>query len=192
MGNTVFSVRPKLLPEESFWSYLLRLAGQNGIPILIMLNSIKTWEQKYVQRADFALLDTTPGSVLNMERLSDLTGQSVENLLNATFAPLLRTFGASQEVQRVRFVSGMILDTYRFCPHCLEEALYYRLLWRMVPITSCVKHGVILVGKCDSCDREIKLRDIELLDVCPYCSNSLNKNVPSELAGNDRERQIWM
>lgn len=192
MGNTVFTVRPKLLPGESFWSYLLRIAEQNGIPILMMLNSIKTWEQKYVQRTDFALLDISPGSILNMEQLSTLTGQSIEKLLDTTFVPLLRKFGANQEVQRARFVSGMILDTYRFCPQCLEDVLYYRLLWRMAPITSCAKHGVVLIHKCYNCGKEIKLRDIELLDVCPYCGYLLTKDVPSALTGNDQKRQIWM
>lgn len=192
MKNTVFSVRPKLLPGESCWSYLIRLADQNGIPVLAMLNSIKTWEQKYIQRADFGLLDITPGSALNMEQLSRLTRQSVEELLSSTFTPLLRIFGASEEVQRARFLSGMLLDTYRFCPHCLEEAPYFRLLWKMAPVTSCVKHGVFLIERCPGCNKQMSFQDIELLDGCPHCGFSLKVGQARPIDGAQREQQKWM
>lgn len=192
MENIVFTVRPTHLPGESFWSYLRRLANQNGIPFLTMLNRIKVWQQKSVQRADFSLLDITPGSVLNMEQLSVLTGHSVEKLLNATFAPLLRTFGASQEVQRARFVSGMILDTFRFCPLCLEEAIYFRLLWKLAPVSSCVHHGVFLVDKCPHCKQRASFRDVELLDVCPQCGFSLIKSQAQPIDNSERKQQHWI
>jgi len=192
MGNIVFTVRPTPLPGESFWSYLRRLANQNGIPFLTMLNSIKVWQQKSVQRADFSLLDITPGSVLNMKQLSDLTGHSVTKLLEATFAPLMRTFGVSQEVQRARFVSGMILDTFRFCPQCLEEAMYFRLLWKMVPVTSCVQHGVFLVDRCPHCKEQVSFRDVELLSVCPHCGFPFIKSQAQPIHDSEQEQQHWI
>lgn len=192
MRNIVFTIRPNPLPGESFWSYLRRLAKQNGIPFLTMLNSIKVWQQRSVQRTDFSLLDITPGSVLNMKQLSDLTGHTVAKLLDATFAPLLRTFGASQEVQRARFASGMILDTYRFCPQCLEAAMYFRLLWRMAPVTSCVQHGVSLVDRCPRCKEQASFRDVELLGVCPHCGFSLIKSQAQPTDDSEREQQHWI
>ncbi|MED1662769.1 TniQ family protein [Brevibacillus laterosporus] len=192
MENIIFTVRPNPRTGESLWSYLLRLANQNGIPFLSMLNSIKQWERKYVQRANLNLLDIAPGNVLNMKQLSHLTGQSIERLLDATLAPLLRTFGVNQEIQRARFVSGMILDTYRFCPQCLKEMLYYRLLWKMASVTACIQHDVFLVNRCPSCKKQINFQDVQLLSVCPHCGFLLVRSQARSIDDSEREQQHWI
>ncbi|MGG0934504.1 TniQ family protein [Brevibacillus centrosporus] len=192
MKNTVFTIRPKPLSEESFWSYLHRLADQNGIQLLTVLNYIKTWERKYIQRADFGLLDMSPGSVVDIERLSTLTGYSVQELLRTTFHPLLTRFGVSEDVQRSRFMSGLILDTYRFCPLCLKKTQYYRLLWKIGCLISCVEHNVYLVDTCLNCNKQISFRDVELLSVCPHCGFSLIKSQARAIDDGEREKQQWI
>lgn len=192
MGSVLFTVRPKPLPGESFWSYVLRLAHQNGISVLTVLNPIKTWEQKYVQRADFGLLDVSPGSIVDMDKFSSATRQTVQALLHTTLHPLLTRFGVSEEVQRTRFMSGMILDSYRFCPMCLKERLYIRLLWKMGPVTSCVEHNVYLVDTCPGCNEQIKFRDIELLSVCPHCGFLFAQSKAREINNDEREQQRWI
>lgn len=193
MRNTaVFAVRPKPLSGESFWSYTLRLAEQNGVSVLTILNAIKNWKQKYVQRADFGLLDVSPGSIVDIEKFSGLTGHTVQELLHTTFHPLLTRFGVNEDFQRSRFMSGLILDTYRFCPQCLEETKYYRLLWKMSPVISCVEHNVYLVERCPACNKQIKFRDVELLDVCPHCGFSLTQSQARAIDGDEREHQRWI
>lgn len=192
MENIIFTVRPNLRTGESLWSYLLRLTSQNGIPLLSIINSIKQWDRKYVQRSDLHLLDIAPGSILNIEQLSNLTGQSIERLFEATFAPLMKTFGVNQEIQSARFLSGMILDTYRFCPECLKEMLYYRLLWKMAPVTACIKHDVFLVNGCPSCKKQINFVDVEYLGVCPHCGLLLERCQTRPIDVSEREYQHWI
>ncbi|MCL6446322.1 MAG: TniQ family protein [Alicyclobacillus sp.] len=156
----MFTVRPRPLPEESLWSLLIRISKQNGVPLLRILNAIKTWETRYVQRSDVGLLDLTPGSLVNMEELASLVGYSAHELLATTFHFLIRTFAVSEDVQRARLLSGMILDRYRFCPLCLKETLYYRLRWKIDLVTACVHHEVLLVDRCPQCRTQIKFRDI--------------------------------
>ncbi|WP_419878240.1 TniQ family protein [Brevibacillus centrosporus] len=192
MENTIFTVRPNPRTGESLWGFLLRLASENGIPLLSIINRIKQWDRKYVQRADLNLLDIAPGSILNIEQLSNLTGQSIERLFEATLAPLMKTFGVNQEIQRARFLSGMILDTYRFCPECLNEKLYYRLLWKMTPVTACIQHDVSLVNGCPSCKKQINFLNVELLGVCPHCGFLLLRSQARPINDSQRERQHWI
>lgn len=192
MENIIFTVRPNPRNGESLWSYLLRLANQNGIPFLLMLNKIKQWDRKYIQRDDLNLLDISPRSVLDMENILGLTGQPIERLLDASLARVLRTFGVNQEIQRARFMSGMILDTYRFCPQCLKEKLYYRLIWKMNPVKACTQHDVFLVNGCPSCKKQINFREVEILDVCPHCGFSLVRSQVQPIDDSEREQLQWI
>lgn len=192
MIYSVFTVRPMLLQGESLWSYLFRLSDQNGIPLLRLLNEIKTWQFRYIQRTDFGLLNFSPGSIMNMEELSELTGYSKMELLSATFDPILSTFGVSDEVEHARFLSGMIMSTYRFCPLCIKESPYYRLLWEMAPIVACIHHKVFLVEKCPQCRRSINIRDVKNMILCPHCDFLLTDSPVQPISGLDLDKQTWM
>lgn len=141
MEIELFPIRTKSLSGESLWSFLIRLSLRNGISILSLLNSIRNWDKRYVQKADWGLLDFSPESMLDFERLSQLSGNSAEDLLTMTFHNILVAFGCGGDAQRSRFMSGMLSDYYQFCPQCLKENIpYHRLLWRLKNITGCITH----------------------------------------------------
>ncbi|MCF8567089.1 TniQ family protein [Alicyclobacillus tolerans] len=170
-----FPIRTRPLQGESLWSFLIRLSSRNGISILGMLNSIRNWEKKYVQRADWGLLDFSPETAIDMQGLSQLSGLSVEVLHTMTVHNLLKTFGNKEEIQRARFLSGMLIDHYRFCPQCLSESVpYHRLLWRFENITGCLKHRCSLHNECPNCFQTISLKEIAELNACPYCGHRLS------------------
>lgn len=192
MTNNVFPVRPQIQPGESFWSYVIRLAEENGRQPLAILNAIKAWELKYVQRTDFGLLDFSPHSVINLESLAQLAGRTATELIDATFKPLLMLFGVSEEMERSRFLSGMILDSYRFCPLCMKESPYYRLQWRMAPVTACHYHGVSLIDTCPVCNMKLKFRLMETVDKCPHCGAELSNGKQQVIDNEQLEQQTWM
>ncbi|WP_206915752.1 TniQ family protein [Alicyclobacillus suci] len=188
-----FSVRTKPFPGESFWSFLLRLSSRNGIPILSLLNSLRTWENRYVQRADWGLLDFYPESIVDLPRLSQLSRRSVDELHSTSLYNLLKIFGVSEEVQRSRFLSGMLSDDYRFCPQCLSEKIpYYRLLWRLEAIAGCLAHRSRLLNECPNCHNPIRLRDVEHFNVCPYCGRTHSDSQTGRGEALDWDQQEWL
>jgi len=45
----------------------------------------------------------------------------------------------------------MVLDRDRHCPACLAEEPVFRLDWRIRPLTTCPRHGVLLRDACHAC-----------------------------------------
>ncbi|TVY09092.1 hypothetical protein FPZ49_15390 [Paenibacillus cremeus] len=48
----------------------------------------------------------------------------------------------------------------KFCPHCLYEAKYHRLLWDVSLVSVCLKHKCNLIENCPSCGRHIRIHDL--------------------------------
>lgn len=57
----------------------------------------------------------------------------------------------------------------RYCPECLKEAEYFKLEWRLLYVTICIKHKIYLHVDCPSCNRTIKLKHICLFQNISQC-----------------------
>src|SRR5258708_708111 len=124
--------RPQQL--ESFTSYLIRIAEANGIRRYSQLNP---FFGEYRSISSFA--DYPPRS---FGMLPVITNCGETELLKTTFYHVGKKFGKLYDSPWLaKFLSGVVASSLRYCPFCLQEALYYPLPWRFLPLAGCPKHA---------------------------------------------------
>jgi len=171
--------RPQTL--ESFTSYLIRIAGLNGIRRYSQLNS---FFEGYHRIASFA--DYPPRS---FGMLPVITCRSESELLSTTFYHLGKKFGRVYDSPWLAgFLSGVVASSLRYCPHCLQEALYYSLSWRILPLIGCPKHTCRLLEHCGHCSCPVSIFHSPFrIGICPTCGGDLRECIPSSLT----EKELW-
>lgn len=48
----------------------------------------------------------------------------------------------------------------QFCPLCLKEAHYHRVLWLPVAVSACITHKRFLVDCCPACQAKLSIQAI--------------------------------
>nr|WP_181460911.1 TniQ family protein [Brevibacillus laterosporus] len=192
MKNNIFTVRSRPFKDESLSSYLRRISKANGINFLSFWNYLKTERNHYAQYDDITLLDYCPLNIINIEKLSNAIRREPRELLSLSLFNLLQRFAVGTEIERSRFTSGMLRETLHFCPACLKDKPYHRLLWRIKGMEACITHCRLLHDKCPHCAKVIKYRDVCVHDKCPYCDLDLSRvlHSPSE-RDIDWDQQSW-
>ncbi|QIC07173.1 TniQ family protein [Brevibacillus sp. 7WMA2] len=192
MENKHLTVRLRPFEGESLSSYLRRISKANGISFLSFWNYLKTEQNHYAQYDEITLLDFCPLNIINIEKLSNTIRREPNELLSLTLYNLLQLFAVGTEIERSRFTSGMLRETLYFCPACLKNKPYHRLLWRIKGIDACMTHCRLLQDKCPHCAKGIKYRDVYVHDKCPYCDLDLSRvlDSPSE-RDIDWDQQSW-
>jgi predicted site-specific integrase-resolvase len=71
----------------------------------------------------------------------------------------------------------------QFCPTCLQEALYHRLLWMPTPVTACLRHQCLLVSQCPQCGKQTSIRAI-VEGCCRQCGTDL-ATIPAPSLADD-------
>ncbi|MGN7165253.1 TniQ family protein [Paenibacillus cellulositrophicus] len=61
----------------------------------------------------------------------------------------------------------------KYCRHCLKEQYYHRLKWDVNLISVCLKHKCLLIDRCPSCGKEVKLSQL-MQRYCP-CGHDFTK-----------------
>lgn len=150
----VLPCRPRPKADECLSGYLVRLAGANRIRSLWTLASdlfprwqgtqslpLLRWEYPV---EEWGLLPLR--TQLEVATLNQLT-------VLAWVAKFRRppSQKASGWQGPGHFLSGVITTAHRACPHCLEEAAYLRLGWRLKAVEVCLAHGCLLQGACQGC-----------------------------------------
>ncbi|MFW2503481.1 TniQ family protein [Clostridium diolis] len=171
------TVRFKPFKDELLTSYLVRLSKNNGIDLLRLLNSIKEIKDDYIQLSELSVIDKIPFKHINYNALEKLLGFRIDFLLTNSFYNIIEKFGDSSEVERARFISGVIRKDCYYCPKCLEEKMYYRLIWKIEGITNCAKHKCKLLNKCPHCNHKIKYEEITCLGICSNCGGKLSGDI---------------
>lgn len=145
------------------------------------------------QYEEITRLDFCPLNILDIEKLAKVTRMEPNVLLSGSLYYLLLTFSQGTEIERARFTSGMLRETLHFCPECLKDKKYHRLLWRIKGIETCIMHRIPLQDKCPQCKKGIKYQDVNALDKCPYCDMdlSISLNFPIKISC-DWNQQIWL
>lgn len=168
-------------------SWLARLEEANGYnrqPGLLM--SLLLGPRRAPDR-----LGDRPGYATDPEtyrHLETLAGAAASNLWAATihrFAPTLTAPGRTAvELALPGGVTLPLLDTGSlqkrlraesrgaFCPRCLAEAAYHRLLWIPVAVSACLRHRSLLVHRCGCCGAPPTVRDI-VARACRACGADL-------------------
>ncbi len=167
---------------ESFTSYLTRLAEANGKRRYSQLNP---FFDKYRSISEF--VDYPPHS---FGMLTVITTCNEAELLRTTFYHVGRKFmQVCEHAWLTRFLFGVIASSLRYCPLCLQEALYYSLPWRFLLQIGCPKHACRLLEHCGHCGCPISIFPTPLrLGICPTCGGDLRKCVPSGLTEAEAQK----
>lgn len=147
----------------------------------------------FVDMAHIAGIVAAGLHLLDIDKLAKITRLESNVLLSASLYYLLHTFSQGTELERARFTAGMLRETLHYCPECLRNKNYHRLLWRVNGIQTCITHRILLENKCPLCKKGIKYQDVNTLNKCPYCDVdlSISLNSPSK-GGCDWNQQIWL
>lgn len=175
MESQKFTVRIKPFPGESLYSFIMRFARDNGISFLKFWDYVKQSGSHFVQMNDVGLLNFAPVNVIDPFKMASLINLSVEDIFKMSLYYAIKRFCGDGNVERARFFSGMLRDKLHYCPDCLHESHYHRLLWSIEGINKCIFHDTDLINKCPNCNKEMKLKDLSELGTCPYCGYSLDK-----------------
>ena len=168
-------LRPPLQPFESFTSYLTRVAVANGRR---RHSQVHPFLGEYRRISHFA--DYPPRS---FGMLPVITTYSESELLKTTFYHVGKKFGRVYDSPWLaRFLSDVVASSLRYCPLCLQEALFYPLIWRFLPLVGCPKHACRLLEHCGHCGRPVSIFPSPFrMGMCPTCGGDLRKCISSGL-----------
>jgi hypothetical protein len=184
--------RSPLLPGESLPSLVARLTKLNRYDSSTMLDRL-------------CLVDL-PGQRVGhpiqpviFERMANLTQIDPVQIYQATrhyFTPILTPPGVDTRILTLpggemapllpQRQAGMQLrpDTAaQFCPYCLQEVAYHRLIWIPMTVAVCLKHHCLLAQNCPDCHQTLSIQDI-VNTQCRHCEADLRQTPPLSL-GND-------
>lgn len=166
----ILPIRPKAEDGESQCSWLTRIGELNRIKSkgslrsLLFSNDSQPLRIQDFQRPDY-------GSFCRAMQVDETS------VLATTFYYLAKNFGRSISPRSISsFLGGTLSDSLCYCPACLKENLYYRLVWRFSHINVCYRHSIQFMDHCGYCGKRIPLFTIPFkIGVCPYCNGSLWK-----------------
>lgn len=151
-----FPLHPQPHAGEALSSYLSRLMVANGIV-----------DQRRMLDLCFSQLPSRPSvnqldlGVVPLAPLASLTECAEERLRALTFAPLVTRLGLDpQATMTERLVQGDLTDRPQFCPACLVEHPWHRLIWRFNRIRGCLDHNCTLIQWCRQCSSRFPPLDL--------------------------------
>lgn len=165
--------KTSLLPGESLSSLLARLATLNFYdPPSILTSLILRPDDQETVRDHLAC----PMKADTFQRLAVVTKISSITLYAATahsFSRVItspgtdfRSIKIENNVQMPQIISPVFTRhirperTAQFCPACLAEAVYHRLIWLPVVVSACVQHRCLLLGQCAVCGEPVSISSI--------------------------------
>ncbi|MGQ1623989.1 TniQ family protein [Acinetobacter baumannii] len=93
-------------------------------------------------------------------------------------------FNMSPNRRKIEYKSGLYISRElinlridKFCPCCLENHLYWKDQWTLVPIFVCPVHSIYLIDCCPSCNHQLK-SNRTFLHICNNCDFDLRKSRP--------------
>ncbi len=189
-----FTIRIKPFKGESLSSFMLRFSKENGVKFLTFWNMMKKPNSNYAQMSHLYLLNYTPLNILDYSKLVVATGLNEIDIFNLTLYNILKKFSINDNLDRSRFLINMVRDEmFYYCPLCLKESPYHRLIWTFEDITLCLKHRVNLKNTCPKCGKSIRQNDIREIGKCPYCFESLFSNIEGTVQNEEGYKiQTWL
>ncbi|MBY6038327.1 TniQ family protein [Fictibacillus nanhaiensis] len=175
--------------DESLLSYLMRVSKGNHINLISFLNN-DVGVVKNIQASELGIININPTKMIEIEKWKTFSRQSSDPL-KMTFYYGLVHFTPNNDLTHSRFFSNIFTDTLKFCPMCLKEQKYYRLLWEINNLKICLKHKIALNDRCDKCDCSIDKRVVHKIGFCPNCNADLSKQ-KMDLIETNIEKQKWI
>ncbi len=210
MHHSALLVRTPIQPGESLQSLLVRLSRLNDYDVPDTLFQIlQEGESKQQALKERIAL---PRHIEMYQRLEALTDRGIPDLYAASahrFATILTPPDISIEFLEISEGISMRLLTWslaakqlrpasagQFCPLCLRNAAYHRLIWLPIAISACLEHSCLLIDRCQRCEKKVSIREIAEIQ-CRKCKGILAESEALPL-GHDaglalqRLTQSWL
>lgn len=178
--------RPHPHPDESLFSYLVRLQVANGYDRLHWLTrGLRAWmgralPPRFVTTDDLDFLTA----------LAICTEVSTSTLYRLTLNRYAETLlPPGTPVRQIRVTDGSVLaftgqlrrlvhrlhtdQATPFCPPCLAQARYHRLSWLLIPVFACVEHRCWLRETCAGCGDPVSMVSVTN-GICQACHSDLS------------------
>jgi excisionase family DNA binding protein len=117
-----------------------------------------------------------PRRVMMFQRIASFTGVNITKIYassNHHFAEVLTppeqtiefeeiTEGAPAPLLAHPLAAKQLRSAHagQFCPACLREAAYHRLVWMPLAVSACLEHRCLLMNRCQRCGRAVSIQDI--------------------------------
>lgn len=145
------SQRTQPKEEESLYSFLYNVAINNGYDhSASMLKEIS--RQLYACNCNY--IDPKQGWTRSIFEIMNLIDPDLIDKLTLNQYNNVLFGGDPDKAQKDQNFNQYHV---KFCPACLKEDFYHRLLWDVSYITVCHKHKTSLVDHCPKCDHPIQL-----------------------------------
>jgi len=200
--------RPTLLPDESWWSYLHRLAAANGYGSFSLLAKVCNLRLAELGARDNLMRPQRPETFAVLATLThrpprELALASAHYFAQASIWPPMETInldfgdGTSLPLLRSLLRSRYVLrpDAAQFCPTCLQEAAYHRRTWMLADVSACLRHQRLLHNRCPHCQAWVRVANI-VRRQCGRCGAHLidvvkEEGLASEGLSAQRTLQVW-
>jgi len=191
-----FTIRIKPKEGECLTSFLYRLANENECKMPNLIEKIKMPGKRRGSKYTIPTLVFSPLDNYNMSKLSSFTGLAEKQLLGHTIHPYHLKF-----THAINLLNREWETQYRrFCPCCLEEKNYFKLIWQVKELEICLVHKVKLRHFCHKCNYLLPFADsITVLNKqCPKCEAFLTTGIKTEnksttyLKDQQRKYEDWI
>lgn len=179
---------PELLPGESFPSYLIRLAKANFCePNTLLFSYLFRTAHKNTRYSKEELFFPNDKNII--QTLTIAANLDVLQIYNASYQKLIPTIldvGTelkSSKVNKLIFYNTKSptfskhlhsLRKCQYCPLCLKEHPYHKLIWMPFLSNVCLKHRCLLLKSCTNCEKDISVIEI-IENKCFGCNISLSE-----------------
>lgn len=172
---------PRPFRGESFTGYKQRFAKENDISPFDVWSFSK--EKGMPQKIFASRLEWAPDKQILLSRFAEISKLTVDNIHEMTFVIVLKKLDlGSEDFYKTRVLNGLFEPDRKFCPLCLNDKPFYRLIWQVKEIQICDRHFIRLISNCPVCKNKIPLLSKNAkVGFCPECESSLLQ-VPIEKA----------
>src|SRR3989339_802532 len=133
----LFPVHPQPYTDELLSSYLYRLGHANIVSPFFILQ--QAWSAHGGKKRGF--ISPNEFMIKNLMEMAKIPEQCFEDSSIHKYAGLNNDLKTNKMERLIRFFWSPN-HIVRVCPLCLEESLYYRILWKLGFVFACVKHKV--------------------------------------------------
>ena len=169
-------------PDESFVSYLDKLAAYNDVSLATVLarTGLGSEERaRSLRRLAGYGVDLLPGQLTSFAIATRLPEDRVKKMLVASWDGTLcdfqgRNLWDSYALRRASYENWVYFVGSHACPACLQETNgSWKLTWKLPWSFACVKHRSLLIDHCPACERRLGSNRI-----LPSCRPAFLSSVP--------------
>ncbi len=162
---------------EGLSSFIHRISKLNYVSPNDIWRLLRREATHYPQSSISSIMDIYPECFIKLDKLSSMLDLDKNSLERLTFMPVYQKLGIPKSaIPHSRILSTLIGNYRKFCPVCIQENVYYKLLWQVQEVNFCTIHNIRLQTSCMKCGKKIPILPSNSdIGFCPYCGSALSQ-----------------